>query len=303
MLTPKLDKRPDDFEVYWKQAFHEMRLVPYAFHVTHKETKDDINEIGYFHYQGAKREKIHGFYLKHDDLRRPTVLCFHGYNYHKGEPKDYLDFYTLGMNVFTIDIRGQQGLSKDSYPYKSGDHRLMTHGLLEKEDYYMKHVYQDGIQLVNLVKTLDFVLPNQIILYGASQGGGIVLVLAALTDVYKCYADVPSYSYFRGRMDTKNGSIKEIENYVKENILDREKVIANMQYVDLVHLAPWIKTPVLVSVGGRDDICPESYFMMAYEKITSQKMIYRYPNAGHEGGKEVHRNIVLNDMKENLFGH
>ena len=303
MLNVKLDPKPADFDIYWKQALHEMRLVPYALHVSKIEKKDKIDEVGYFHYQGAKREKIYGFYMKHDNKKSPTVLTFHGYNYHKGQPEDFMDFYELGFNVFSIDIRGQQGLSEDRYPYRSGDRRLMTRGLLEKEDYYMKHVYQDGINLIHLVKTLDFVDENHIVLQGGSQGGGIVLALAALTDVYLVYADVPSFTYFRGRMDTKNGSIREIEDFVKENHLDREEIIKNVQYVDLVHLVPWIKAPVMISVGGKDDICPARYFMIAYDKIKAKKSIYMYPDAGHEGGKEVHRNIVLQDMKENVFGH
>lgn len=303
MLNYKLDQKPNDFESYWRQALHEMRLVPYAFQIISTEKKEKIDEVSYFHYQGAKREKIYGFYMKHDGPKRPTVLTFHGYNYHKGQPEDFMDFYQLGLNVFSIDIRGQRGLSQDRYPYLSGDHRLMTRGILEKNDYYMKHVYQDGINLIHLVKTLDFVDEDKVILQGGSQGGGIVLALAALTDVFLVYADVPSFTYFRGRMDTKNGSIREIEDFVKEKNLNREEIIGNVQYVDLVHLVPWIKAPVMISVGGKDDICPAKYFMIAYDKITAKKSIYEYPDAGHEGGKEIHRNIILNDMKENIFGH
>lgn len=303
MLNYQLDPKPQDFDLFWKQALHEMRLIPYAFHVTQVDHTDDINEVGYFHYQGARNEKIYGFYLKHDETERPTILTFHGYNYHKGYPLDYLDYYRLGLNVFSIDIRGQAGLSKDKFPYASGDHRHMTKGILDPQTYYMKHVYQDGINLIHLVKTLGFVDEKKIILQGASQGGGIVLALAALTDVYLVYADVPSFTYFRGRMDTKNGSIREIEDYVNEYKLDREKIIKNVQYVDLIHLVPWIKAPVMISVGGKDDICPMRYFMLAYDKITTEKKIYEYPDAGHEGGKETHRKIILNDIKENLFEH
>jgi cephalosporin-C deacetylase len=303
MLNYKIDPKPSDFDTFWKQALHEMRMVPFAFHVTEVKKEKDINEIGYFHYLGAKREKIYGFYLKHDDEKRPTMLMFHGYNYHKGDPHDYQDWYDLGVNVFAIDIRGQMGLTKDQYPYQSGDQHLMTRGLLQPEAYYMKHVYQDGIQLMNIVKTCPFVDENRIILHGASQGGGIVLALAALMDCYKVYADVPSYTYFRGRMDTKNGSIREIEDYCITYQLNRETVIHNMQYVDLVHLVDRIKAPVMASVGLKDDICPARYFMLAYDKITSPKSLYEYPDAGHEGGHMVHHRIKLNDLKETLFGH
>lgn len=303
MLTYVLDEKPKDFESFWKQALHEMKMMPYACHIIETKQEEDINEIAYFHYLGAKREKIYGFYMKHDEMKRPTILMFHGYNWHKGEPHDFIDWYRLGLNVFSIDIRGQKGLTKDQYPYRSGDYRLMTRGLLNPEEYYMKHVYQDGINLINYVKTLPFVDENRVILHGGSQGGGIVLALAALTDVYRVYADVPSYTYFRGRMDTKNGSIREIEDYCIEHQLNREQIIKNVQYVDLIHLVEWIKAPVITSVGLKDDICPARYFMLAYDKIRSPKKIYEYPDAGHEGGHMIHHHIKLKDLKETLFGY
>ena len=285
------------FESFWKQSLEELNDIPYTFDV-YKETSDEaINNIGYFSYRGAKHEKIYGFYLKHDQTKRPTILMFHGYQWHKGEPKDYLDWYRLGLNVFAIDIRGQKGQTKDQFKYPNGDHRLMTRGLGYPHVYYLKHVVQDGLQLMNLVKTLPFVDQHRLILHGASQGGGLVFMLASLMKVSFVYADVPSYSHFEGRMEDKTGSVKEIAQYVSEHHLDKKTILNSLRYFDLMQFAPYLRTPLMSSVGLKDDICPAKDYMFAYNTITAPKMIYEYPMGGHEGGASVHHAIKLKHLQ------
>lgn len=296
----KIEEEPIHFDAFWRHAKDELRQIPYSLHVHKTYTTEAIDEVGEFSYLGAKKQRIFGFYLKHQTEPSPTVLMFHGYGWHKGYPEDYMHWYQLGVNVFSIDIRGQKGLTKDSFPYQIGDHRLMTRGLESPDNYYLKHVYQDGIQLIELVKTLPFVDPKQIILNGASQGGGIVFALAGLCDVSLTFSDVPSYSYFRGRIETKNGSVREIADFIHEKKMDLEKTLSNLAYFDLTHFASRIQSPLIASVGLEDDICPAKYFMPAYQEVKVMKRLYEYPNAGHEGGADVHHRIKLEILKKVL---
>lgn len=296
----RLQAEPEQFDAFWRHAFLELKQMPFGFVQDKIYQTTSFDEVCEFHYFGAKREKVYGFYIRHLGNKRPTVLMFHGYGWHKGEPDDYLDWYEQGVNVFSIDIRGQRGLTKDSYRYPEGDQRLMTRGLCLKEHYYLKHVYQDGLQLIDLTKTLPFVDGKKIILNGASQGGGIVFALSALKDVFLTFADVPSYSNFKDRMETKNGSVREIADFIIEKQLDKEKVISELQYFDLIHFAKRIKSPVIASVGLKDDICPAKYFMPAYEIVSGEKKLYQYKDAGHEGGSTVHHQIKLELLRTYL---
>lgn len=298
MIEDMFVQEPEQFDAFWRHAKDELRQIPFAFDVYHTKQTLVIDEIGDFSYRGAKKEKIHGFYLRHKDGKRPTMLSFHGYGWHKGSPEDYVDWYQLGINVFAIDIRGQRGQTMDRFLYPEGDHRLMTRGLGYPEHYYLKHVYQDGLQLIELVKTLDFVDPHHIILHGGSQGGGIVLALAGLTHVAYTLTDVPSYSYFKGRIETKNGSVREIADYIDEKKLSKDDILKSLSYFDLIHLAPRISCPIYCSVGLKDDICPAIYFMPAYEKVKTEKQLIEYPNAGHEGGSQTHHVKKLSVLRE-----
>ncbi len=291
-------QEPEQFDAFWRHAKDELREIPFAFDVYHTKQTLAIDEIGDFSYRGAKKEKIHGFYLRHKDGKKPTMLTFHGYGWHKGSPEDYLDWYQLGINVFAIDIRGQRGQTMDRFPYPEGDHRLMTRGLGYPEHYYLKHVYQDGLQLIELVKTLDFVDSKHIILHGGSQGGGIVLALAGLMNVAYTFADVPSYSFLKGRLATKNGSVREIADYIEEKKLNRDHILKSLSYFDLLHFAPRITCPIYCSVGLKDDICPAIYFIPAYERVKTDKQLIEYPLAGHEGGSDIHHVKKLSVLRE-----
>ncbi|MDY0074339.1 MAG: acetylxylan esterase [Acholeplasmataceae bacterium] len=293
-------KIKQSFEDFWSEALTEMNHYPLDDHIQNIRQTDTIDEIGDFSYLGAKEERIYGFYLRHKGDPRPTVLMFHGYGWHKGQPEDYLDWYQLGVNVFAIDIRGQRGLTKDQYPYQMGDHRLMTRGLDQPQHYYLKHVYLDGLRLIDFASAQPFVDSSKIILHGGSQGGGIVFALAGLKEVYMTFADVPSYSYFEGRIQTRNGSVSEIADYIDEHHLFLKDILDCLSYFDLINFAPHIKNPLVASVGLADDICPARYFMKAYLKVSVEKELYEYPNAGHEGGGKVHQDIKLNILKKRL---
>lgn len=295
-LTPI--KKPDDFDRFWQHAKQELNHIPFRYHVMNTLNIENMDLVQQFSYQGAKNEMIYGMELIHDGAPRPTMIFFHGYGWHKGEPTDYLDYYQIGYNVVSLDIRGQKGLTKDRYPYHSGDQRLMTRGMMNPEEYYLKHVYQDSLQLIRLVKTLPYVDPRHIILNGGSQGGGIVIALAALEDVSYVFADVPSYTHFKGRLMGKHGSVREIADYITEHHLDQDNILANLQYFDNIHFAPMIKAPIFASVGLKDQICPAEFFEIAYDTITAKKAIFRYPEGGHEGGGAVHHQLKLKQAKE-----
>ncbi|RJX24950.1 MAG: hypothetical protein C4537_05515 [Acholeplasma sp.] len=291
-------EKPHDFDLFWQRAKQEIKQIPFHYQIDERVIIESFDEVNYFSYQGAKHEKIYGLELIHDTKPRPTIVFFHGYGWHKGEPNDFKDYYNIGYNVISFDIRGQKGRTKDLYPYASGDHRLMTKGIMNPEEYYLKHVYQDSLQLIGLLRTLPFVDRNHILLHGGSQGGGIVVALAALETVSYVFADVPSYTYFLGRLKGKHGSVKEIADYMTEHQLDSSKVLSNLQYFDNLHFAKSIKAPIFASVGMKDDICPAEFFEKAFNQITTNKVMYRYPEGGHEGGGAVHYQIKLKRAKE-----
>jgi cephalosporin-C deacetylase len=60
------------------------------------------------------------------------------------------------------------------------------------------------------------------------------------------------------------------------------EIFTKLGYLDIQHLAPWIRGEVLVGTGLMDRICPPSTQFAAYNKINSKKRMIVYPDFGHE---------------------
>lgn len=304
MLAPILHlEKPRDFDSFWQSQLEKSNQIPLHVHWISETLYTEEIVMKHFSIVGFTRNLLHGYVLMPKRAKdRPCIVTNHGYMYNGGQPIEHLHFVEDGYCVVTYDVRGQSGLSVDNFNYGSGDHRLMTRGIKDINQYYMMHVYMDALRVVQFAKSLDQVDNQKIIVHGASQGGGIALAVAALDQsVILSLADVPSYSYLPGRLATRNGSISEIASFIDEGHLSTNEALKTLNYIDLVHHASNIVSPVIISTGGQDFICPEAYFMPTYHKIQSEKRLYQYPNAGHEGGGSIHLHIKRTWIKEHLY--
>jgi cephalosporin-C deacetylase len=297
-------EKPSDFDTFWASQMNKVKSMPQDVIWISEEHLDDVT-IKRFSCLGFTHNRIYGYVMmpKHGD-HFPCVVTHHGYRYHSGHYSEHLHFVEDGYMVLSYDFRGQSGLSKDDFPYQSGDFHLMTKGIHDIHEYYMMHVYMDAIRMIDLARHLPYVNPKYIINHGGSQGGGVALAVAALDqDIFVTLADVPSYSYLPGRLETRNGSVAEIATWIDQGKITKENALKTLSYIELIHHAPSITSPVIVSTGGKDMICPEAYFMPTYHAIQSEKLLYQYPEAGHEGGEDIHLSIKRQWIKEHIREH
>jgi len=295
---------PHDIDSFWEKALEELESIHPSFEILETNSFQPGGIQVHFSFRGYKNQLLFGYYLMHEQIKnQTTVVFYHGYTYHGGKIKEHLHWFNQGYAVITYDFRGQGGKSKDDFVYGNPHEILMIRGVLNKDEYYLKHAILDSYQLYRIAKSLYFVNPEQIIIDGFSQGGGIALLIASFTQPLCVCADVPSYSYFYGRYQTGNGSVKMIKDYVIEHQLDEKHVVEQLAYFDLIHLAKKITSPVIVSVGLKDDICPAPYLMPSYDQIKTKKILYSYPDNGHEGGGKIHEERKLSWVKEIISEH
>ena len=58
---------------------------------------------------------------------------------------------------------------------------LMTRGVLDKNEFYMKHIFLDAVREMDVIASLPEVDPERIVTYGGSQGGGLSVVASGLS--------------------------------------------------------------------------------------------------------------------------
>ena len=293
--------RPTDFTEYWEAALKELRetdpqveLVPSEFTVPYAECFD-------LFFTGVRGARIHAKYIrpKTTDKPHPAVLQFHGYTGNSGDWQDKLQYAALGFSYAALDVWGQGGNSEDTGGVKGNTHQgHFIRGLDDiPENLLMRQVFLDTAHLASIVMNIEEVNPDRVAATGWSQGGALAIACAALVPRIKKAAPVfPFLSDYKRvwEMDLAKDAYAELRTYFR--LFDpqhkrEDEVFTNLGYIDIQHLAPWIKAEVLIGVGLMDNICPPSTQFAVINKMTVPVQLEVYPDFGHEDLPGMHDKI------------
>lgn len=286
--------KPADFDEFWNKTKEiakeklEFSLEEVAYPLKARVFK--ITLLGY------GDTKIYGWYLLplNETKKYPLGLFFHGYRGYASSPSSFANYLLNDFAVLAFDLRGQVGASGDGG--YGGGHvpGWITQGLDNPYDSYYQRLIVDALRMVDLAVSLPEVDAKRIMVKGGSQGGGLSLATAALSDdVSLCIAGVPNMCYTEYGVLHSSSSLREIMEYLK---LYPEKAPAffnTLSYFDNVNLAPLIKCPVLVSVGMQDPVCLPKTVFAAYNRIKAPKEICVYPFSSHDGGGELFQKTAM----------
>jgi len=284
--------RPEDMDAFWDAAIMEMKsvdpcieLVPAVFSVPFAECFD-------LYFTGVRKARIHAKYIRpgKDTGQHSAVVQFHGYSSNSGDWFDKLNYVAAGFSVAVLECRGQGGLSEDVGGIKGNTFRgHFIRGLDDSpENMLFRHIFLDAAQLASIVMDMPEVDGTRVAAMGHSQGGGLTLACSALEPRINRLA--PSYPFLSDykrvwEMDLLKDAYAELKDYFRmfdPRHIRENDIFTRLGYIDVQHLAGRIKGRVLMGVGLMDTVCPPSTQFAAYNKITSQKDMYTYPDFGHD---------------------
>ncbi|WP_088833658.1 acetylxylan esterase [Paenibacillus tyrfis] len=288
---------PVDLEAFWSRTLADVLDKPVQAQRTRQETPFPYMDTYDVTYQGFADTPIKGWYLLPKFPVReklPCVVLFHGYTGGRGYPEQYASWLLMGMAVFAVDIRGQGGETGNRLANTYGMTRgWITQGILDKETCYYKAIGVDALQAVEWVTAQPEVDPGRIVVAGDSQGGGLSLLVSALSDKPALsIANIPNMCHMDFGILNSVSSLSEAAEFVSRFPEHLDKVMETLSYFDIMNLAERISIPVLVSVGLKDTVClPETVFA-AYNRIRSTKEIGVHPFTGHATGGYQNRRTV-----------
>ena len=283
-------KKPDDFDEYWEDILKKRKFFSGNIEMKRNGFQTPFCECYDIFFHGIEETAIHVKYLKPRNTtgKIPAIIEFHGYG---GCSKDWtykLPYAACGIAVFSMECRGQMGDSTDSFGVQNHIRNCnLIRGVMTPEDLYYKKVFLDALDLMDIVMEFDDININKIGTMGYSQGGGIVLALAALnTNVNKVFAVYPFLSDYKRCWDMDTGAAyEEIKDYFRQRDPQHEReneFFNNLGYIDIQNMAHWIKADVVMTTGLMDKVCPPSTQFAVYNKLLCRKKHLIFPEYGHE---------------------
>ncbi len=293
--------RPDDFDAYWSAALRELDATdprPELRPSTIVQSREvECFDLWFTGVGGARiyakyiRPKSAGATRAKTSPKHPAVLQFHGYAGHTADWLDKFGWAAEGICYAAMDCRGQGGRSEDNGQVKGTTLRgHIIRGLDDPDPRKLafRQIFLDAAQLARVVMAFEEVDANRVGCYGASQGGALSLVCAALETRIKRAAPVFPFlcDYQRvWELDYAKDAYEELRLFFRNHDPRHERVkeiFTKLGYIDVQHLAPRVKAEVLMFTGLMDTICPPSSQFAAYNKLTAQKDLVIYPDFTHE---------------------
>ncbi|KLN33216.1 acetylxylan esterase [Cellulosimicrobium cellulans] len=229
-----------------------------------------------------------------------AVVEYLGYGGGRGLPHEHLLWASAGYAHLVVDTRGQGsgwGAGGDTPdPVGSGPATpgFLTRGILDPREHYYRRVITDAVRAVDAVRTVDGIDPDRVAVTGVSQGGGLTIAVAGLTEgLVAAMPDVPFLTHYRRAVEiTDRPPYSEITRYLAVHREHEDAVFRTLSYLDGASLARRATAPALFSVALMDPVCPPSTVYAAYNgwaadagagDVDRAIDVYRFNE--HEGGQ------------------
>ena len=290
-----ISPRPADFDNYWDDAITAMQALGTAYTTTPAEFSAPGVICEYLYFTGMGGANICCKYLRPANTpvgaKIPGIVMFHGYSGDSGGWVSKLAYAYAGYAVLAMDVRGQMGMSQDTFA--SAGTTLRGHIIRgldgNGEDLFYRNVFLDTAQTARILMAMPFVDATRVAAMGGSQGGALAITCAALEPAVKM--TIPTYPFLCDykrvwEMDLFQHAYDELSYYIKHRDPRQQHMDAMFEklgYIDIKNLAPRIKGETYMFISLMDAVCPPSTQFAAYNNIAGKKRCEIYPNHGHEG--------------------
>lgn len=289
---------PRDFDAFWAETLAQSRASAWAPQVTRIESPVSSFEIFDVSFSGYAGDPIGGWFIvpAGTDGPLPTIVEYNGYGGGRGLPHERLAWPSCGFAYFLMDTRGQGsawgtgGSTPDPHGAGPSAPGFMTRGIEDPASYYYRRVFTDAVLAIDAVRSLDRVDADRVAVCGGSQGGGIAIAAAGLSNgLIGALPEVPFLCHFERAVGmTERDPYQEIVRYLAVHRDAVANVFSTLAYFDGANFATRASAPALFSVALMDPICPPSTVYAAFNGWAGDAEIVEYPFNEHEGGQGAH---------------
>lgn len=289
---------PADFDAFWATTLAESRALAQPPRISRVHSPLSAFEIFDVSFSGFGGDWVGGWFMVPAGADRPlpTIVEFNGYGGGRGMPHERLAWAASGFAYFFMDTRGQGsgwgtgGGTPDPHGTGPSVPGFMTRGIEEPATYYYRRVFTDAVLAIDAVRSFDQVDAERVAVCGGSQGGGIAIAAAGLSEgLVGAMPEVPFLCHFERAVGmTGSDPYQEIVRYLSVHRSAGRQVFETLSYFDGVNFAKRATAPAQFSVGLMDPVCPPSTVYAARNHWGGAADIVEYPFNEHEGGGAAH---------------
>lgn len=281
---------PAGFDQFWNEQIQHIQGTP-VYELIEKDYFKHYAKAYECWFTGINGGKVFAKCLFPETTKKvPVLFYFHGYQGQSPDWSQFLNYVAAGYGVVCLDVRGQAGRSIDNQSFEGMTVKgQVIRGMETGPDaLFFKDIYLDVYQIIEIVASFDFVDEKSLFTYGASQGGALALVGAALNPrIQLCVSIYPFLSDFKRILELGDQAeaYNELFRYFKFKDPFHEtetQILENLSYIDLKNFASRIQGKVKMIIGLQDDVCPPSTQFAIYNRIETDKEVKIMPEYGHE---------------------
>ena len=271
---------PKDFDLFWTNTRRELDAVPLAAEFAPDPESTDA-EIACFKvsYASLHGIRIHARYCRPARAGKyPAVLITPWYSKGPIPPPNSLPLH--GIAALEFQARGFE-VDQSSYPLANSWYIL--DGIETPESYIYREIVAHALRGLDFLAARPEVDAKRLAVMGASQGGGVSLLVAGLDPrVTAVSADFPFLTDWPESLAAPEGVYPSVRKYITEHPDRRDAVMRTVSYYDTLDVADRIAVPVFVQAGLKDKTCPAPEIETMYRRLKSKrKKLKEYPDADH----------------------
>jgi cephalosporin-C deacetylase len=281
---------PSDFKEFWEEQTSGLSRIPLDPKVSPVDQPNlgiELYEVSFANIDGRRS---HGYLAKPKGATSlPIMISQPGMGVHPNGLKESrwvianaaLGFLALDMSAHDMPM---ERTAEDEarwkkfvgYPYIGSDDRMT---------YYYRHVFTGMVRGIDYMTSRPDWNHKAIISVGASQGGGLALIAAALDPRITAVVSVaPALGEHTGPLHGRPDAAPNNLIMGRDKKTPDPAIIAATAYYDTVNFARFVKVPVLMSSGLIDTACPPTTVLSIYNSLPCPKQIDLVPLLGHNQG-------------------
>jgi cephalosporin-C deacetylase len=279
---PTVTDAQPDFNDFWKATKDSLAAVKPEYNVTFYQNYGShiIYKVAM---KSIKGSTINGYLsVPNKPGKFPAVIVSEGF-WQTCQPSSRTDDWV----IINYNVRGQ-GISTAAITNTDVD--LSVDGLKDKKTYYYRFAFMDALRAVDFAFSRPEVDTTKVFAEGASQGGALTYVIAALDSRIRAAAptipflsDFPMYYKIKENVNYIDEWPMNLLNiYMKKYSLSLATTLQNWSYFDIKNFAGKIKCPILTGSGLQDPTCPPALGMADYNNLQTTKEHLMYESYGHD---------------------